>query len=361
MSIEDELRQVLADPRYAPQGWPEAAEQVRAGMRRRRRRRVALGSGVVTVVVVAATAVSVALVRGPGGPPPTGPDRVASPSTEAGTVPWRDLPAVGQVERTLSPRPAAAPCRSSNLVVDGVDVDGAGGTLFNTVRVHNAGPARCTLSGRPTLLRKDSRTIRATPVPQVGHGGPAATPATIDPREQAEVAIRTYGGCLDGRTETTYGDVRLRLSDGGQLRLRISLNVTCGVGIEQWHRPAPPPSADPLTALTVAIEAPPSVRVGQTLAFVVILGNPTDAPIALERCPDYLTYVDSAAKIAASRQLNCAVPAIPAHGRVQFAMRLPIVPQGPVSGTLAGPTTLVWSMGDTGSQQATAPITLLDG
>jgi hypothetical protein len=265
------------------------------------------------------------------------------------------------VEPTLSARPAAAPCRGANLLVDGVELDGAGGTLFNTVRVHNAGPARCTLFGRPTLLRKDSRTIRATPVSQVGQGDPAATPATIDPGEQAEVGIRTYGGCLDGRPETTYGDVRLRLADGGQLRLHISLNVTCGVGIEQWHRPAPPPSADPLTALTVAVEAPPSVRVGQTLAFVVILSNPTDAAISLERCPDYLTYVDSAAKIAASHQLNCAVPAIPAHGRVRFAMRLLIVPQGPFSGTLAGPTTLVWSMGDTGSQRATAPITLLDG
>jgi hypothetical protein len=361
VTIEDELRRVLSDPRYALESWPEAAGQVRAGVvRRRRRRRLALGSGVVTFAVLAATVLSVILVRGPAAAPPTGPDRTPSPSAESGEVAWRDLPTAPEVAPTLSPRPPTTPCRAADLVLDGVETEGAAGTLYHVVQVHNAGRSRCTLGGRPALLRKDSHTIRATPVSPVEQADPGATPATIDPGERAEVRVLTYGGCLDGRPETTYTDVRLRVT-GGQLRLRTGLNVTCGVGVEEWHRPAPSPAPDRLAPLTITIGAPASVRVGQTLAFVVVLGNPTGTDIPLDPCPNYLVYLTSPAKIAHGYQLNCAVPAIPAHRSVRFAMRLPITPLAPAAGGVAGPTTLVWQLQAGDLKQATTPVTVLDG
>jgi len=358
-SIEDELRQVLADPRRAPQGWPDAVERVRAGMRRRHRRRALVATGSVTLLVVLGTALAVARVRGPAPDAPIGP----SPSTGASVVPWRDLPSVHQPEPTLSPRPTAAACRTADLLLDAIDTDGAGGTTFNHVKVHNAGPARCTVSGRPTLVKTDPKTGRtsaaATGTTTMFSPQPGSTPATIDPGEQAWLDIETYGGCLDDRPEITYADVRLRLPDGGQIALRTSLNATCGVNLSVWFRSPPTgPQPDPFAALTVSIQAPASVKIGTTLDYLVTLTNPTASDIALHPCPNYSVFLQAPVKAGGYHQLNCAVPAIPAYGSVRFAMRLTI----PSYTTYSGPTKLSWTLGDNGAVDqapaANAPITI---
>lgn len=356
-AIEDELRQLLADPTRTPPSWPDAAERVRTGMRRRHRRRAVAGTGSVALLVILAATLAVVLVRGPALDDPIGP----LPTPSAGVVSWRDLPLVERPAPTLSPRPAAAACRTADLALDDTETNGAGGTLITQVRVHNRGPARCTVTGRPTLLKTDPGTGRTSTFTS-GTGThlppePGSTPATIDPDEEAQLNIETYGGCLDGRPQTTYAGVKLRMPDSGEFALHLSLNVTCGINVGEWFR-APPaePQPDPYAALTASIQAPASVKVGTTLDYVVTLTNPTDADIPLDPCPNYSVILQVPVKTGGYRQLNCAVPAIPAHGSIRFAMRLPI----PSFTTFSGPATLSWALGDNGAtDQAPAASVLI--
>src|SRR5262245_26893803 len=314
MTIEDEPRRTLADPRRSPPGWPDAAARVLAGIRRRQRRRVVAGAGAVSLLAIVATAFAVTVARGPT------PDQVADPDrgqAAGDVVPWLDLPAVMEdVTPTLSPRPVEASCRTGDLVFDTVETDGAGGTLFHQVTVHNAGTATCTVPGRPVLLKSDGGgTSVAVTGTQAAISPSGSTPATIAQGERAAVTIETYGGCLDGRPEVMYDDVRLGMADGGEIRLRMSLNATCGVNVSVWHRLAvPEPGAtNPVTYLVPSIESPPTVPIGGTLEFVVKLTNPSGHDISLDPCPNYNVSL-SGVKTGGFYQLNCAVSVISARG-----------------------------------------------
>lgn len=359
-TIEEELRQLLADPPRAPRSGADAVDRVRAGIRRRRRHRAAMiGAGALTVVMVGAGVVFGTLVRGPA----KGPEPVA-PSPTASAIPWRNAPAVEYPEPTWPARPDATPCQAADLTFKGKENNGAGGTLFTILSYANSGAARCTLAGRPTLTGRNSRTGATETVTVKTQTmmplNPDQVPATIDPGEKAELIIETYGGCLDGRAETTYSRLRLHLPDGaGDLTPSVSINSTCGVGLSEWHRPrAVDTSIDRLAALTVSLEVPERVRVGSPLDFVVILHNGTAADIALSPCPNYLMYLQVKVKLGGgSHQLNCQVSAVPAGGEVRFAMRVDL----PNVADLIGATKVVWTMdanGPDGPPTATAPVTI---
>src|SRR5262249_57267871 len=99
--------------------------------------------------------------------------------------------------------------------------------------------------------------------------------------------------------------------------------------------------------LTVSLELPATVHIGQTFEYVAVLANPTGADVALTPCPNYdvtLTKV----KAGGFHQLNCAVAAIPARGAVRFAMRLAVADYTPT-----GESTLDWRPPP--DQGATAP------
>lgn len=335
--IEDELRQLFADPRRTPPGWPDATGRVHAGMRRRRRRRAAIGTAVVALVISAVAGLSLAVLR----------DTRHQPVDPAPPViPWVDLPPSEQPSVTLSPRAATAACRTADLVLDRIEDGAAAGTRYRRVLVRNTGLDRCTLAGRPVLLGTASpggerviSTLSAGDPVEV----PNATPAAIDPGESAVVTVMTYGACLDGRKESNVQAVRLRLPDGGEIALRTSLNTTCGVGLSQWQRPAPrPPAVSPFAALVASLDAPPVIRTGETLEFVVTLTNPTGADVVLSPCPNYLVSLTAPVKAGGSHQLNCAATVVPAHGRLRFAMRMGI----PVLPGYIGPTTLQWTLDD---------------
>ncbi len=365
-TLEDDLRRVLADPPGTPPSWPDATERVRAGIRRRRRRHVALAAGIVTLATLAATTIGLGLMRGPAGPPPAHPTPTtipapsASPTAEAGAIPWRGLSPVDH-EPTPSPRLAAAPCRTGDLVLAGVPSNGAGGTGVHIVQVRNSGARRCTLAGRPTLLRTDPATGTLTVVPvttTMFFPLPAdSTPATIDPGEQAQLNLETSNRCLGTRPTPTITDsgLVLRLADGGRIALRTAVDATCGVALSEWYRPTPPPRANAWDVLTAAIEAPASVRAGDTLDYVVVLTNQTGADVPLDPCPNYIEGL-SAVKAAGTYGLNCAVPAISAGGGVRFAMRLAIPATAP-----PGTVTLTWSLLDSAAEnppQASSTLTI---
>jgi hypothetical protein len=334
--IEDELRQLFADPRRTPPGWPDATERVHAGMRRRRHRRAAIGTAVVALVVSVVAGLSFAVLR----------DIRQQPVHPAPPViPWVDLPPSVQPTVMLSPRAATA--------VDRIDEGAAAGTQYHRILVRNAGLDRCTLAGRPVLLGSASpggqRVITTRPAGEPVDV-PNATPAAIDPGESAVVTVMTYGGCLDGRKETNVQGVRLRLPDGGEIALRTSLNTTCGVGLGPWQRPAPaPPAVSPFAALVASLDVPAVIRAGETLDFVVTLANPTGEDIRLSPCPNYIYSLTAPVKAGGSHRLNCTVSVVPARGRLRFAMRLGI----PESPGYSGATTLQWTLEDGSASDVT--------
>jgi hypothetical protein len=338
--LEEDLRRVFADSRRQVPPWPDATGRVRAGMRRRHRRRVTAAAGSVTLVVLVAIAVAVAGLRPPAPPPPTEP----APTPTLTSVPWLDLPAATYPRPTLGPRTATVACTAGNLELSPVFGNGAGGTQVYVVEVRNTAATPCTLSGVPVLRYSDgtkTRTGQTTQLTPHERLDPNALPATINPGETARLEIDTFGSCLDGRPETLYADARLVLADGSLLPLGLTLDATCGVQESQWSRPAPDGTlANPAwDVLTIALDLPPTVQIGQTLEYVVVVSNPSDAPVALTPCPNYqqsITFV----KTGGFHQLNCSVPVIPPRAGVRFAMRVPI----PDYTSATGPEKLTWQL-----------------
>jgi hypothetical protein len=324
----------------------------------RGRSRRALPAGVATFAAVIAIALVPRSAASPLGAP-----GAATPSPSPTAVAWLDERAVEVEPSPPEARPAATACRSADIVFDLVDAKAAAGTQFHLVEVHNAGTGRCTLAGRPSMSRVDPASGRRVAVPT--HEAmvpfePNLVPATVDPGEQAAVGIATYGGCLDGRPSVVYRDLVLRLPDGGQLRVPGTLDATCGVGLGQWYRVPPPPAVapNPFAGLVASIEAPASVRVGGTLVYVVVLGNPGDRDVPFSPCPNYSQFL-SYVKTGGYYRLNCAVPGVPAHGSVRFAMRMPVPWYGGVAAT-PGPVPLDWSIqSDDGTgPRATATVVI---
>jgi hypothetical protein len=348
--IEEDLRRLFADPPDLPAPWPDATTRVRTGMRQRHRRRVAGAAGSVTLALLLAIAVAVAWMRPPGGPP------VIQPAPTPSAVPWLDAPAVTYPRPTLDPRTPTTSCPAAELVVNPVASNGAGGTRVYIVQVRNTGETRCTLSGIPQLRYTDAggaiRTATTLQLPQ-NVTDPNSVPATIDPGETAQLEIDTKGSCLDGRSQIRYDDARLALAGGGELRLGVSLDATCGVWMSRWARPLREGTlANPAwDVLTVSLELPASVQIGQTLVYVVVLTNPSGVPVALIPCPNYFQSLGGV-KAGGVFQLNCAVSVVPAHGAVRFEMRAPIPGDTP---DLDG-AKLTWRL-DTDSAETTPTAT----
>jgi hypothetical protein len=191
MTIEDELRHVLSDPRRELPGWPDAVARIEAGIRRRRRR------GLVTVI--AATIASLA-VAGGAAQLATG-TRPDKPTLPDGVIAWADLP-IADNGPVSSPRATATPCRTADLRYDGMDRNGAGGTSLQFVKVVNTGATLCTVTGTPTLLDRHGAAVTVTGTAHQPDPGSGAVPATVAPGEAAITDIETYGGCLDGRKQT---------------------------------------------------------------------------------------------------------------------------------------------------------------
>src|SRR5262245_16557603 len=282
-TLEDELRQLLADPSRTVAGWPDAPERIHAGIRRRRHRRaVALGTAAAVVLIAIAAAASTTWLRGQGTVEPIGPSPSVAPSSNSDIVAWLDLPPAQPTPPAA--RTPAATCRTSDLALGEIMTNGAGGTLPHFVPVRNTGSTRCTLSGRPALLKQDANGNQVPAETAAAHAPYSATqerPATIDPGESAQIIIETYGSCLVGQKAITYSDVALRMPDGGILPLHTSLDATCGVGVSEWYRLLPDPGSQgpSLDGVTVSIEAPSSVATGSSLDFVVTLTNNTDVDL----------------------------------------------------------------------------------
>lgn len=116
------------------------------------------------------------------------------------------------------------------------------------------------------------------------------------------------------------------------------------------------PAADggPLSALTITMQLPATLRAGATADYTVRLTNPTRAAIALTPCPTYTQIVQGAPQSAQNRpsaarfRLNCAsTGSLAAGDSVLFAMRVA------VPADARGAIRVTWALESAGAPSAT--------
>lgn len=348
--LEQRLRELLRDDRYALPAWSDPVARVRSAVQVRRRRRAALVAVVTTVVVLLAVPVAVRLAAG-GESRPAGP---VTPGSEAPTfvvptapVPWEEnYPSVDNPGLpNPGPQPTTAPCSTGELSATLSIMEGgaATGHASQIVFVHNVGSTRCTLqpgtvrllatdvtAGRPVTITAGARTFFDPP--------DAERPPTLDPRQSARLHIATSMGCNGGSGAHTY---RLDALETFGRRYPLnggatSVQSSCPIEVGPWFRqlpgyavPDPERAAPgPFAALRAVIHAPDRAKATDSVAYTVVLGNPTDTAVQLSPCPVYVQAID----LQVDRYvMHCAVLAIPPHAAVAFSMvlHLPIVGAGP--------------------------------
>lgn len=334
-SLEDQLRQSLADHKRALPGWTDPVAQVSEGiMRRRRRRRGAVLLGAAISVLLLALA-PLALR------PALSPDPV--PDIAAGeVVPWLDEPAPQPtyLARIAPPAPTTS-CTATAITGTGPNHGAwresgptASGFDRATVLVGN-NDQRCTIAGSGVLTGVDPRTGERMPLAMRSgtsiDGGAKVYPATMDPGSPARIDIETSTSCRKPATPQ-YQDVRLEAL-GAVFELPwFQATPGCEIRLGDWYVL---PKLD-YYPLTVTMTAPPTVRRGTTLEYEVILLDSNGIGVRLEPCP---VFEQTLAGVGTARwhRLNCVVRTLPKHQPVRYAMRLSVPADAPL-----GPTKLEW-------------------
>jgi len=220
----------------------------------------------------------------------------------------------------------------------------------------NRSATTCVLVGYPTLAGITAAGHVVTL--DVEHGsyfGDPGPPSNIAPSDTAVVFI---GWCLGNQMQPPpqpYRQLRIGLPSGGAVDIAASgFGVGCesvtDFGVPAMQQPPPPdPPASPLIA---RVDAPSTMRAGETLDYTVTLTNPTDTAYSLQPCPAYTEFVGSGTQTwvatVGDYYLNCdTVRAIAAHSSVTYEMRLAVpLDQPPTSSPKFG-----WNIqgSDTGS------------
>ncbi|NUO55416.1 MAG: hypothetical protein HOV78_02070 [Hamadaea sp.] len=302
--LEDELRRVLHDPRYALPSWPDAVSRVHAGMRVRRGRRwVARAFGSLT---------SFATVLAIGGPvvSPAGPG-IDLPSN-AIVVPWQNMP---YVEPSPSPAKQAAECTPRNFAT-GSPIRWVNGPDDVTYVLEYQGDAACVITGEPRLAVSAPDGRRTT----VRTSSPGELSALVQPGDGVLVSIVAPATCAK-----EYKDLDFSFAGGStHIRLDDRVRGDCRGLQVVWEVLAQnrPPVPGPRETLGVAVRAPAQVRSGKEFTYYVVLHNPSGKDVDLAPCPAYAVRVTGVGPYPVRLGgLHCGVSKIPALTGVWFEMR----------------------------------------
>ncbi|HZO66891.1 MAG TPA: hypothetical protein VFB74_17980 [Kribbellaceae bacterium] len=321
MNVEEHLRRVLADERFALPAWQDPAERVGRGIRRRRLQRSAVAAAAAAVVLGGVLVPSWAGRRsrspvGNGDQP----------------VPWLSIsaPATPTPGLRRDPRPDARDCTAADLGRRAWVEPGAG------IQLVNISDSRCTLRGSPGVVATEPATGRRTTldVHTVSAGIPAGAqfPATIDPGEAATTDFGHPAGCASPAGIVRYRDPALvvlgrEVPVSGQEELHVCPTLI----VFPWSVMAP---LLHVPFQVASIQAPATVRRGQTLDYIVTILNASGTAYRLNPCPAYTQRLGEG---ATTFGLNCAVSEIPPHRSVRFQMRLAVAADAPL-----GETRLTW-------------------
>jgi Protein of unknown function (DUF4232) len=333
--------------------------------RRSRRRRRCQAAGVALLGLALAGAVVVARA---GSPVPSGPVAptltTRSPATPGGLVPWSAAPPRPAALAGPAAVPPGTPACTADRLHATAGWEGAGGSLAGWVRLTSRDRARCQLRGYPAIQLLDQHH-RALPT-STGRTGPSqATGVLVRPGAAATVTFVWSNWC--GPRPGRLG-LRVTLPGGGTLVPAVQAGTPRGLaarcdapgapstlsrGPFRPELPEPPPS--PLEGLTATIGLPPTAVAGRPLRYTVTLTNPTDRPVSLRDCPNYMEAVllGDHGKAVERHLLNCApVGAIGPGQRVTFAMVLDLP-----AGLRPGVGVLTWVLERVGVGQK-VPVTV---
>jgi hypothetical protein len=285
----------------------------------------------------------------------------AADNRDDGPIPW--LPT--RPPRPVEP-PLSAPCRAANLRAE-LHVQGATGNLIGGVLVRNAGPASCSLKGRPSARFE---------------GGPAAEtplrirPTAADPLDTSLIYDRGSSLRALGRGRSTFVPIFwsnwcppdvvvtstgtppsrlvLVLPDGAELTAAVDRAPRCNdpaapstLAIKPFARNGRQPPASSHLPLRAAIvggssdkKASPSLHVpaGGVLRYEVALTNTSRRQFRFRTCPTYVQDVDRRTDLYV---LNCRpVGVLQPRETARFAMRLRVPKDARI-----GRTGLFWLLG----------------
>jgi hypothetical protein len=253
-------------------------------------------------------------------------------------VVWLDEPATRPTNLArVEPVPyASAPCAAADLSDGWVEDNGdAGGRWVQTIVVSNKTDAACTLSGSADIRGRSTGepgrvTVPARRIAPDRSDDSAQYPATLMSGALARIDVSM--NCPSGGPYPTPALRDPGIVIGGIERSVAALVVApgCDVAVGDWYWLRPLLNA----WLTVSIEAPPSVRRGETFVYEVSLLNTYDDPFSIRPCPVYYQKLGDQVEW---RRLNCAVSWVPGHARVRFEMRMRVAGDAPT-----GPARLSW-------------------
>jgi len=249
---------------------------------------------------------------------------ISGVASGAAPVRWLDrpvaIPAPGAVPAIAA---GTASCTSASLSVrlarQGIVEFG---TYAYTYEATNTSGRPCYVSGFPGVQVAGVTTAHAPNELDVTAGtlppGASATFAILRTTSQSCVVSRARLG-PDARARTP----RVKVGGGaGASVAAIHVGACDTTSVTPIGLSPVAPAPDALSSLAVSLNAPATAAAGKGLTFTVTLANPTAKAISLSPCPGYETGVSSGGLEA--DELNCAVPAIPAHGSVTFAMQFKV-------------------------------------
>jgi hypothetical protein len=233
----------------------------------------------------------------------------------------------------------AGPVPDQLRVSQGRDAVGLGNRLERIVFT-NSGSDLCLLRGYPTITAVTRAGTRRTVRPMRGgtYFG-RLVPAVMAPGDHVFLDLATSSACEGGRKPgTTYRRLVFRLPTGGSVRAeRVSITTVCGLSMSEFGLPERyepiAPARGTAGTLRVRVRLPATVRTGSILRYTITLVNPTTTAVAFRPCPGYTQALYAGGPfVHRSFALNCdSVHAIPAHGRMRYAMQL-AVPRQAVPG-----------------------------
>ncbi len=319
--LERDLRQSLSGRKWELSGDPGLLQRVHAGARRRRTtRRSVVAAGTAAALVSAITVT--AAVRQPlsTSPSPAGTHTSAPPLA---VVPWVD-------HKVPDPYADVPACRASDLQVISARAHLEGEITLGDVTVENRGTAACVLAGEPRL-QAQGIAVRHRTFPLVaGAVEPVITPAYLEPGSRASTTFDVSHDCPD--PGEGIEDVSLVLETGEVVHTSIDVPSSCDAFSNPWDRIRPHSDVTlRWTKIWAVIDAPPSVRAGDTLEYTVTLTNKGEHPVQFDTCPTYWQLFEVGQHdVSGVWRLNCSeVPVLEPNQPARFAMRLPIPAEAP--------------------------------
>ncbi|MCU1360129.1 MAG: hypothetical protein JWN99_1418, partial [Ilumatobacteraceae bacterium] len=321
--------------------------------------------------------------------PSTTPETGAPPSTALtdGAVPWADHPAQPNQRlvwaRTLPTDQTEAPSCPLDALAISPSADGAMGTLYGALSVHNIGNTVCSVQGVPTieLVDDDGTVVQSTDPADSTNDAPAVV---LVPNSWAQAALGVVGNNVCGGTGSTHmllhwADATATLpfvvgrlvdssgqcaddaiDSGSATELarpgHLQQPGTDRVAFAAMDEPQPSLATSfGLDQLTASLTLPDSVSAGSVLRYRVQLTHVTgenSVILADDACPIYRAAMGSA---SVEQLLNCTADGIvlPPGQSISFDMELEVPP-----GELPGTEVLTWTSTEPVGLSASAHITV---